>query len=92
MDNVFRIFFCRTFNIEGKSIKSSLGVIADGQMAAARGAESQTWARGHLKYDGFPVLLSPKQAEKILQFGPKNDVISKKKGLYRNSNGFSGRN
>ena len=29
------------------------------------------------------------------QFGPKNDVISKKKykkGFYRNSNGFSGRN
>ena len=28
------------------------------------------------------------------QFGPKNDVISKKnkQGFYRNSNGFSGRN
>ena len=43
------------------------------------GAWDQTWARGQLNYDGFLVLWSPKQTEKMLQFGPKNDVISKKK-------------
>ena len=43
------------------------------------GAGDQTWARGELKYDGIPVLRSPKQTEKMLQFGPKNDVISKKR-------------
>ena len=56
-----------------------------------RGAGSQTWARVQLKYEGFPVSWSPKQKGKMSQFGPKYDVISKKKGLYRNSNGFFGR-
>ena len=27
-----------------------------GLRGLARGAESRTWARGQLKYDGFPVL------------------------------------
>ena len=43
-----------------------------------RGAESRTWARGHLKYNGFPVVWTPKQTEKMpLQ-----------KSFYRNSNVF----
>ena len=58
----------------------------------SRGAESRTWARGQLKYDGFPVLWTPKQTGKMLQFCPNYDVISKKKDLHRNSNGFFGRN
>ena len=38
-----------------------------------RAAGSRTWARGQLKYDGFPVLWSPKRTEKMLQFRPKYD-------------------
>ena len=43
------------------------------------GAESRTWARDQLKYDGFPVLCTPKQTEKMPQFCPNYDVITKKK-------------
>ena len=46
-----------------------------------RGAESRTWARGQLKYNGFPVLWTPKQTETMPQFCPnyEYDVISKKR-------------
>ena len=47
-----------------------------------RGAGGRTWARGQLKYDGFPVLWSPIQTEKMPQFGPKYDVISLKKKVF----------
>ena len=40
-----------------------------------RSAESRTWARGQLKYDGIVVLWSLKLTEKMLLFGLKNDVI-----------------
>ena len=42
------------------------------------GAESRTWAWDQLKYNGFPVLWTPKQTSKM----PLYDVISKKKGLH----------
>ena len=45
----------------------------------ARAAERRTWARGQHKYYGFPVLWTPKQTEKMPQFCPNYDVISKKK-------------
>ena len=44
----------------------------------SRGAESRTWPRVQLKYDGFPFLWTPKQTEKMPQFCPNYDVISKK--------------
>ena len=44
-----------------------------------RGAESRTWAHGQLKCDGFPVLWTSRQTEKMPQFCPNYDVISKKK-------------
>ena len=44
-----------------------------------RGAENRTWARGQLKYNEFPVLWTPQQTEKMPQFCPEYDVISKKK-------------
>ena len=58
-------------------------------------SRAQIWCDGpplELKYDvmcplkleGPPVLWCPKQTEKMLLFGPKYDVISKKKSLHRN--------
>ena len=48
----------------------------------SRGAESRTCARGQLKYDGFSVLWTRKQTEKMPQFCPNYDVISKKKKVF----------
>ena len=44
-----------------------------------RGAESQGWARGQLKYYASLVLCSPKQARKMAQFSPDFDVIPPQK-------------
>ena len=44
-----------------------------------RGTESRTWARVQLKYDGFLFFWTPKQIEKMPQFCPNYNVISKKK-------------
>ena len=49
------------------------------QKETGRGAESQTLARGQLKYYASPVLRTPKQTEKMPQFCPDFHVISKKK-------------
>ena len=46
-----------------------------------RGAESQTWALGQLKYFASPVLRTPKQTGKMPRFCPDFHGISKKKGL-----------
>ena len=50
--------------------------------ALPRGAESQTWVRGQLKYYVSAVLWTPKQTGKMPQFCPDFHVISKKKDLH----------
>ena len=49
---------------------------------SARGAKSQGWTRGQLKYYTSLVLCSPKEARKMAQFFLDFQVISEKKKVF----------
>ena len=100
---------CGSLNLDGEGRVASYNLSTDfihfDQRDAAawstrhkgRGAESRTWARGQLKYNGFPVVWTRKQTEKMplqkgLQKKKKKLGDLQKKSLHRNFNGSFGRN